>query len=1307
MKGERVADRFVIEAEAGRGGMGTVYRALDEVSGDIVALKLLRGEDAVDVARFEREARVLARLEHPNVVRYLAHGSTPRGHVYLAMEWLDGETLSARLARGSLAVGEALAVVSSAAAGLGAAHGLGVIHRDVKPGNLFLCARDPSRVKLLDFGIARALGVGHTLTTTGNVVGTPYYMAPEQARAVAGVDARADVYALGAVLYEMLTGRPPFTSDSLMAVLAAILLEEPVDVRVRAPHVPEAVAALAMRLLAKDPCDRPIDGAALGATVRELGAQPESGPRSVAPPALTEREQRVRCLILAAGHWDEYWDALSGAATLDQKTEGDPLERLRDAVQAHGGQVEVLRDGSMVARVSEAGTPVDQAVRAAHCALAMRELAPDLPIAAVAGRGHFRGPVPVGEVIERGSALLSRAELGARTMRQGSLGGPVPPARSASPIRLDEIMAGLLESRFEIGREGGGATLGKERAAPTTSRTLLGKRSPCVGRARELGTLEALYREAVDEPVARAVVITAPAGLGKSRLVAELLDRLESAEEPPSVWTARGDPLAAGSPFGLVSQLVRSAASITEGEPLDRRRDKLVSSLAESLDEARIPSLAARLGELARIPFTEPSFSLPPDDPKLRGDAMREAFLDWLEAILGRGPLVLVLDDLQWGDLPSLAFLDAALRELAESPLLVVAAGRPEVQEVFGELWADRDAQLLRLARLRPKSAEKIVRHGLASADPALVAKLVERADGNPFFLEELVRSVAESGSDHDLPTTVLGMVEARLAVLEPTTRRVLRAASVFGRRFWRGGVVELLGGPARAGDVDSHLDVLARREVVDEVAPSRFEGEIELAFRHGLTREAALAMLTDEDRALGHRLAGAWLERAGEVDALVLAEHFARGEEGPRAARWLGRSAEQALEGDDLTAAVERAERALRSPEEADRGAILVTLADALRWRGEYREALERASEAAEALPTGSRAWFRALGVLFAAAGRLGHQEEARAGEERAMAATADEDAASAQVVALCRAAAVALGGGALGGGASERYEATMARAEALARDRADGDPLARAWLRTLRASEALRAGDHGAFVDGTADAVSAYEAAGDLRDACNQKVRLGNGYVGLGDPERAEMVLREALAGARRMGLRLVEGYALQNLGHALLRRGLLAEARETEQRAIALARALEDPVLEAGCLLYSAEARELALDPGGAVRDATRAVTLLEGVQPFRAVASAILGRALLRDGQPELALAETSAASAAIEGRAVEEGEAVVQLAHALALRANGLNEEANAVAAAACERLISRADRITDPGWRDAFLRRVPVHARLMEIRNPS
>src|SRR5689334_198949 len=204
--GDLLDGRFQIERLAGQGGAGVVYRGLDRDTGAAVAIKTT-APHASD-RRFEREAEALAALRHPAIVTYLQHGTFEHQH-YLVMEWLEGEDLGARLAAGALALADAVAIGRQLAAALAAAHEKGIVHRDVKPANVFLVGGDPSRVKLLDFGIARHAGPA-TLTTTGTVVGTPSYMAPEQARGTGELDARVDVYGLGALLFHCVTGRATF-----------------------------------------------------------------------------------------------------------------------------------------------------------------------------------------------------------------------------------------------------------------------------------------------------------------------------------------------------------------------------------------------------------------------------------------------------------------------------------------------------------------------------------------------------------------------------------------------------------------------------------------------------------------------------------------------------------------------------------------------------------------------------------------------------------------------------------------------------------------------------------------------------------------------------------------------------------------------------------------------------------------------------------------------------------------------------------------------------------------------------------------
>ncbi|HSD81577.1 MAG TPA: serine/threonine-protein kinase, partial [Solirubrobacteraceae bacterium] len=248
-----------IEAVAGRGGMGVVYRATELALGRPVALKVLAPERAAEPAfheRFEREARMAAAIDDPNVIPVYAAGSEG-GRLYLVMRYVEGTDLQALLAReGALAPGRAAAIVAQVAAGLDAAHAAGLVHRDVKPANVLIGGRPPGEhVYLTDFGLTLAAATTDTrLTTTGQWIGTVGYIAPEQLRGDP-VDARADVYALGCVLHAALTGRPPFPRGTVPATMAAHLHEPPPRPSDSA-GVPVPFDAVVARALAKDPADR-------------------------------------------------------------------------------------------------------------------------------------------------------------------------------------------------------------------------------------------------------------------------------------------------------------------------------------------------------------------------------------------------------------------------------------------------------------------------------------------------------------------------------------------------------------------------------------------------------------------------------------------------------------------------------------------------------------------------------------------------------------------------------------------------------------------------------------------------------------------------------------------------------------------------------------------------------------------------------------------------------------------------------------------------------------------------------------------
>jgi eukaryotic-like serine/threonine-protein kinase len=266
MLGETIG-AYRITGKLSEGGMGIVYRAEHALLGRAAAVKVLLptwSQDREVVQRFFNEARVTSSIRHPGIVEIFDFGYHDDGRAYLVMELLPGEPLSRRLARvGRLAERDALIVARSVAGALAAAHDRGVVHRDLKPDNVFLVP-DPDvplgeRPKVLDFGIAK-LADAHGQagsTRTGVVMGTPAYMSPEQCRGTGIVDGRADLYSLGCILYELVAGRPPFVHAGSGELIAAHLCHAPDPVQLHAPQVSAALAALIGRLLDKDPARRP------------------------------------------------------------------------------------------------------------------------------------------------------------------------------------------------------------------------------------------------------------------------------------------------------------------------------------------------------------------------------------------------------------------------------------------------------------------------------------------------------------------------------------------------------------------------------------------------------------------------------------------------------------------------------------------------------------------------------------------------------------------------------------------------------------------------------------------------------------------------------------------------------------------------------------------------------------------------------------------------------------------------------------------------------------------------------------------
>lgn len=422
--------------------MGTVYHARDLEGGGPVAVKVVGADEVSEPERFLREAALLAELDHPSIVRYVAHGEAD-GCRYLVMEWIEGETLAQRLHREGVTVAESVEIGIQVADALAAAHARGVLHRDVKPDNLLF---PDGKVKVVDFGLARRTRDEQGLTASGVLLGTPGYMAPEQAEGRRDLDERVDLFAIGCVIYECLTGRAAYEGSNQIALRAKILLGRPALVRTLCPEAPVALEALVERLLERDREARPRRAAEVSQALRGLGALDRAvrrrtldpGPPTLAlAPAQPSGAAEAVCVVIAIPR-DAGEPGRTHPAT--QRDDGERVARLEQAIAPFDGRLALLAGGEVV--VALAGAHGLTALRGARCALALRGLLHD-SVMIVVSEPAADGD-PLAGAIERGVQVAEEAAL-QLLFAQGA-------ERVRGAIRIDAATAASVRDALRIVR---------------------------------------------------------------------------------------------------------------------------------------------------------------------------------------------------------------------------------------------------------------------------------------------------------------------------------------------------------------------------------------------------------------------------------------------------------------------------------------------------------------------------------------------------------------------------------------------------------------------------------------------------------------------------------------------------------------------------------------------------------------------------------------------------------------------------------------------------------------------------------------
>ena len=883
---EILGGRFAVEREVGRGGAGVIYRAFDHATERHVALKVVAAEAGVhpkEEARLSREGDVLRNLDHPGIVKVVASGRLEEsGLPYIAMEWLEGEDLSARHRRFPLSFAQSIELALYVAQALEAAHDAGVVHRDVKPSNIFLCkgAFEGAQYldvtpKLVDFGVAVAEDI--RVTSGGDVVGTPAYMAPEQARGDAPIDARCDIYSLGATLFELIANRPPHVGPTKIATLARLVTTTPPHLRELRRDVPPMLDSLVHRMLSSDVMERPGSAQEVAESLGMLLRQVDGGVDSVdsSEPVLSSRlgssASRLITSIVAISFKNS--SNRDRALTVLRQRGADAVPLAQDSIVAHLGARHAVGTEASVAldlgrRLAQAGARVGIASGRARVSL----LHPEDEVQ------------PVGEVVDRASAL----------------------ARDAAPLSVlaDATTSELGRGRYEFRtRDDGSAIVGE------AVRGVRGERTGgalFVGRDPELAQVLSAFDRAMGDSTPVLISITGPPGIGKSRLRREVLARITARKDAPRVVLQRSEAYGKRHALGAAADMLRALLNLSKGVSTDEAERAIVDELGP---ETRAEVTAQNREIIGRLLSDQ---ALPEGiDARGARDVLWLAMTDLVLQVVGHTPTALVAEDLQWADPESVGWLDHLIGRAYNRPLLVMALMRPTFWADNPGRFAGRDHVRLELRPISKRAARALACSLLGEAvNDETLEQIAAQAAGLPLFAEELSR-LAASGRDTSHAPTIEAAIQASLDSLDEECRDAVGRLSVFGLSCWDAGL-EALGMPG----TENRMRDLGAAEVIVEQSQSRFAGSREWVFKHSLVRDVIYNSLGELERKELHALAAQWLASMGE-DAAVVAGHYDLGGRHEDAADYWARAARRALATNALKDALSMSERSLTFAED------------------------------------------------------------------------------------------------------------------------------------------------------------------------------------------------------------------------------------------------------------------------------------------------------------------------------------------------------------------------------------------------------
>jgi class 3 adenylate cyclase/tetratricopeptide (TPR) repeat protein len=1001
------------------------------------------------------------------------------------------------------------------------------------------------------------------------------------------------------------------------------------------------------------------------------------------------------------------------------------FDRLYQVILLHGGTVDKyigdcvmalfgapLAFGDDPARAVRAGLAIQQAIVEVGDELVGRGL-PAVKlrvgintgpvIAGALGAGPERRYTVIGHAVNLAAHLQQAAPIGGVVM------GPETFRRVRGLFHVEELEGEWGLAYRAIGERSGGLWL--------RPREVLGREVETVGRAGEMRELLAAVKDSFDTPRASLLLVSGEPGIGKSRLLFELLSRLE--QERPEALRIVGfaHPLSAGVPFSVAAEALRRGLGISSHDaPL-----VAMTKLHSFLQSHSRPSLGADEQILARILQVPGWPSLREDEPALPPRRALDLLADIAGWLTERHPILLVAEDLHWCDSSTLELIDHVLERLADRPVLVLGLTRPELLHERPELLDGPNRRRLDLGPLDRQAIAQLLDQAVGTGTAERLLPVVsELSGGSPYHVEELLRSLEErhvlvrriGGWDlHELPSALAippgieALTQARIDNLSAAQRRLLCQAAVAGRTFWDGLVHELAGEEFTAQD----LSTLVRRELVLPKQDSSVRGNIEYSFVHDLTRDVAYRMLPEPRRAELHRQVASWMMRQGAVSPEELAQvarHLDLGGQPDDAAGYLTQAGEAAFAASAYLTAITHYGRALellRSPKRrfdllGRRERVLNALG---RWP-EQRQDAEEMLRIAETLD-GDERRVEALIRLGRARLNVGELEEARAAFRTAYQRSVDTDDGDGQARSLRWLAMYHFN-------RSEHLQARVFFEQALqVAERHENKGLAA----ELGYELGVTAGTIGDYTRALEVSRRALQSFREQRNHYQEAFCLGNigcFHIYLGEYTEAERALGEAVELGRQLGMPLAEASAKANLGNAYRLAGRPLEALALEEEAGQVAERIGDPRLAADALVYGSLAALEAGRADEAGQLAREAVLRSRRAEMPGTEASALMALARVL-GEAEGRLPEAMAAadeSLALLDRigSVEGFEQEILLVHAELCRRLDRPEEAARGRRRATEELQRKAAFIVPEERRRRFLDRFeasePVGSRVEE-----